>query len=90
VQRRWLPLEAAPVNVPEVLGWIATAVFAGSYFFSQARALRAAQMLGAALWIVYGCLIRATPVIAANALVLAAAAWTLLRGRPEPQKLPGI
>jgi hypothetical protein len=41
--------------------------------------LRAIQMLGAALWIVYGLLISATPVIAANALVFAAAAWTLAR-----------
>jgi uncharacterized protein with PQ loop repeat len=37
-------------------------------------------MVAAVLWIVYGVLIDATPVIAANALVFAAAAWTLARG----------
>jgi hypothetical protein len=60
----------------ESLGWVATCVFVGSYFFKRPDALRTIQMCGAALWIVYGLLIHATPVIAANALVLAAAAWT--------------
>jgi hypothetical protein len=58
------------------LGWLATGVFVGSYFFTRPAALRAAQMGGASLWIVYGVLIHAAPVVAANALVLAAAAWT--------------
>lgn len=61
----------------QMLGWVATAVFVGSYFFAKPAALRAMQMIGAVLWIVYGVLIQATPVIAANALVFAAAAWTV-------------
>ncbi|HEV2442376.1 MAG TPA: hypothetical protein VGT07_07625 [Steroidobacteraceae bacterium] len=65
----------------DVLGWIATLVFVGSYFFSKPAALRACQMLGAVLWIAYGVLIAAKPVIAANFLVFAAAAWTLARKR---------
>ncbi len=60
----------------QLLGWIATAVFVGSYFFSRPAALRAMQMTGAVLWIIYGVLIDALPVIAANVLVFAAAAWT--------------
>jgi hypothetical protein len=67
--------------VAETLGWIATAVFVGSYFFARPGILRAVQMSGATLWIVYGFLIGAIPVIAANALVFAAAAWTLVRSR---------
>jgi hypothetical protein len=63
-------------EVTQILGWVATAVFVGSYFFTRPTALRAVQMVGATLWIVYGFLIEATPVIAANALVFAAAAWT--------------
>jgi hypothetical protein len=63
----------------QTLGWVATAIFVGSYFLRPA-ALRAVQMVGAVLWIVYGILIGAMPVIAANALVLSAAAWTLARG----------
>jgi uncharacterized SAM-binding protein YcdF (DUF218 family) len=65
----------------EILGWIATAIFVSSYFFTRPALLRAAQMLGAILWIVYGALIGAIPVVVANGLVFAAAAWTVFRGR---------
>jgi hypothetical protein len=63
----------------EWLGWTATAVFVGSYFFARPSLLRGVQMLGALLWITYGVLIGASPVIVANILVFAAAAWTSLR-----------
>jgi hypothetical protein len=36
-------------------------------------------MLGALLWVTYGALIGASPVIVANLLVFSAAAWTLRR-----------
>jgi hypothetical protein len=65
----------------DYLGWIATAVFVSSYFFKQPAWLRATQMVGASLWIVYGVLIGAIPVVVANGLVFAAAAWTLLSQR---------
>jgi hypothetical protein len=69
------------------LGWTATAVFVGSYFFSRPSLLRATQMIGAVLWITYGLLIGASPVIVANAMVFCAAAWTMFRrtrpGEPE-------
>lgn len=69
----------------QILGWVATAVFVGSYFFTRPAALRATQMVGATLWIVYGFLIEATPVIAANALVFAAAAWTCFTAARKSQ-----
>ena len=65
----------------DMVGWIATAVFVASYFFSKPAALRGCQMLGAALWIAYGVLTAAKPVIASNVLVFAAAGWTLARRR---------
>ena len=68
------------LSVTDWLGWTATAVFVGSYFFRRPAGLRGFQMLGSALWILYGVLIGAKPVIAANILVFAAAAWTLARG----------
>ncbi len=68
----------------DILGWVATAVFVGSYFFKRPALLRAAQMSGAALWIVYGVLIGAIPVVVANALVFGAAAFTLVRARRAP------
>lgn len=61
----------------EILGWIATAVFVSSYFFKRPALLRAAQMVGASLWILYGAIIGAIPVVVANGLVFAAATWTL-------------
>ncbi|HTD10617.1 MAG TPA: hypothetical protein VK676_00995 [Steroidobacteraceae bacterium] len=68
-------------DTTQALGWVATCVFVASYFFSQASSLRAMQMAGAAIWIAYGVLINARPVIAANALVLTAAAWTAARAQ---------
>jgi hypothetical protein len=68
--------------VTAILGWSATAVFVGSYFFRRPSILRAAQMLGSLLWVLYGVLIEASPVIVANVLVFSAAAWTMLRTAP--------
>jgi hypothetical protein len=80
------------VSPIDSLGWLATAVFVGSYFFSRAETLRRVQMLGAVIWIVYGALIAAPPVIVANVLVLGAAAWTMLRAwrsRPDTSSSDG-
>ncbi len=63
----------------EYLGWTATAVFVASYFFSRPSLLRSVQMFGALLWVTYGVLIKASPVIVANVLVFSAAAWTTFR-----------
>jgi hypothetical protein len=60
----------------DALGWAATAVFVGSYFCARTSLLKRVQMLGALLWVAYGLLTQATPVIAANLLVFGAAAWT--------------
>jgi hypothetical protein len=66
----------------DYLGWAATAVFVASYFCARSDALKRLQMAGALMWAGYGFLIGASPVIAANLLVFAAAAWTLARSRP--------
>jgi hypothetical protein len=72
--------------VSESIGWAATAVFVGSYFFARPSLLRGAQMIGALLWLGYGVVINSLPVIVANVLVFAAAAWTLIRQRSaQPQ-----
>ena len=64
------------MSAVEYLGWSATLVFVASYFCGRPSALRRTQMAGALMWIVYGALVRAYPVVVANALVLGAAAWT--------------
>jgi hypothetical protein len=60
----------------DYLGWAATAVFVASYFFTRDIMLRRVQMAGALMWVVYGFLIGAYPVVVANVLVLGAAAVT--------------
>ncbi len=59
----------------EAVGWAATAVFVGSYFFGRAEVLVRVQIAGALIWIAYGALTRSAPVMAANLLVVAAALW---------------
>ena len=49
--------------------------------FTAAAQIDATQMVGASLWIVYGMMIGAIPVVVANGLVFAAAAWTLIPRR---------
>jgi hypothetical protein len=68
----------------EYLGWAATAVFVGSYYCPRPSLLRGVQMCGALLWVTYGVLIGASPVIVANVLVFSAAAWTMFRKNPAP------
>ena len=69
------------VDLVDVLGWAATAVFVASYFFAKPHLLRRTQMVGAVMWVVYGLLLKAAPVVAANVLVLGAAAWTARRAQ---------
>ena len=53
----------------ESLGWLATAVFAASYFCKEPRTLRRLQAAAAMLWIAYRMLLGAAPVIVANVIV---------------------
>lgn len=61
---------------PDWIGWVATALFACSYFFKQPAALRKIQAGAALLWVVYGLIIHALPVVAANVVVAAVAVWS--------------
>jgi hypothetical protein len=73
----------------EALGWLATATFVGSYLFGRAEVLVRVQLAGGLLWIGYGALTRAAPVVAANALVVLAAAWKCRPRRPGQTLEPG-
>lgn len=64
----------------EWIGWVASAVFASSYFWKHPKALRWVQASAAVLWIVYGLVIHAMPVIVANALVAAVAVFSSFSG----------
>jgi hypothetical protein len=60
------------------IGWIATAVFASSYLFKQPLQLRRVQAGAALLWVIYGLIIHAFPVVVANLVVAAMAAYSSL------------
>lgn len=67
----------------EWIGWIATAIFAGSYFCKQPKTLRRLQALAAILWITYGIVIKAAPVIVANVVVAVLALYSSRLQRVE-------
>jgi hypothetical protein len=72
------------------IGWIATAVFSTSYFFKGASTLRWIQAGAALLWVTYGLLIHAMPVVVANVIVASAAVYSSLaasRGQKASQTL---
>ena len=61
------------------IGWVATAVFASSYLFKHPVALRRAQGGAAILWVIYGVVIHAFPVVVANLLVASMALYSASR-----------
>ena len=71
----------------EWVGWIATAVFAVSYFCRRPVAMRRVQALAATLWIVYGITIKAPPVIVANLVVASIAIISSFQRRDQSNSL---
>lgn len=69
------------MSLADSIGWMATAVFTASYFMGGPAMLRRVQMGGASLWLSYGLVTKAPPVIVANLLVLGAACWAEYRHR---------
>jgi hypothetical protein len=63
----------------DLIGWIATAIFAGSYLCHDPSKLRRIQALAACLWVAYGAILGAAPVVVANLLVAGFAVWSSLR-----------
>ena len=72
----------------EWIGWVATAVFGASYFCKEETTLRRIQASAAVLWIAYGVLIKAPPVIVANVVVASLALASTLRRAPRAAKEP--
>jgi hypothetical protein len=71
----------------EWVGWVATAVFAVSYFCRRPVAMRRIQALAATLWIVYGITIKAPPVIVANLVVASIAIISSFQRRDQSNSL---
>ena len=70
---------------PDPIGWAATALFAASYFCKEPRRLRLVQALAASVWIAYGVLIQAWPVIVANVVVASLAVASSLTRAKAPE-----
>lgn len=64
------------MSVVDAIGWVATALFAASYFCKKPAALRRTQALAALVWIAYGVALEAAPVIGANLVVATLALWS--------------
>jgi hypothetical protein len=78
------------MTVADWVGWLATAGVVSSYFFRNQATLRRVQALSAVVWMTYGILIRSAPVIVANIIVCAAAAFSSIVAarrlrKPQPQ-----
>jgi hypothetical protein len=72
------------------IGWLATAVFAVSYFCRNSAVMRRIQGLAALLWLSYGLLIGSKPLVVANAIVAGLALFSSLRSAPgsSPKRAP--
>ncbi len=66
--------------VMQGIGWTATGLTVASYFCRSPRTLRLVQATAALVWLSYGIVLGAKPIIAANVLVAGVAAYTTWRG----------
>ncbi|MBA3659750.1 MAG: hypothetical protein H0W67_09150 [Gemmatimonadales bacterium] len=68
------------------IGWVATAAFAASYLCREPAALRRVQAGAAVLWVIYGALIGAAPVVVANLIVACMALWSSFAGMAHARR----
>jgi Bacterial inner membrane protein len=62
------------------IGWVATATFLASYACKDPKRLRLVQAGAAVLWVVYGTVLQAVPIIVANLLVMSVALYSAVGG----------
>jgi len=74
----------------EWIGWVATAVFAISYFCRHPALLRRTQAVAALLWIGYGLIIKAPPVIVANVVVAVMALISSFQRRDQSSQMEPV
>lgn len=70
----------------EIVGWAATAVFVASYLFRNPTKLRIVQAVAALVWMTYGILLEAAPIIVANILVASMSVGSIIVGRRKDAK----
>ena len=67
-------------------GWLATAVFATSYFVPRTSTLMKIQAAASCLWIIYGVKLGAIPIVVANLIVAGAALFSAFRKQELAQE----
>jgi hypothetical protein len=72
-------MDGMGANSLQWIGWAATGMTIGSYFCRNQIVLRRVQAVAALVWITYGVVIAAPPIIAANVLVAGVAVWSSVR-----------
>jgi hypothetical protein len=71
----------------DAIGWAATAIFLASYSCTDSRRLRLTQAAAAIVWVAYGAMLDAMPIIVANLLVAGVAAYSAAKGfRPARRR----
>jgi hypothetical protein len=65
----------------DLVGWLATAIFTSSYFLKHPAWMRAVQAAAALVWIGYGVMNNARPVIGANIIVAVIASYSAWKHR---------
>jgi hypothetical protein len=65
---------------PDWIGWLATAIFLASYSCKDQTKLRRVQAVAALLWVAYGAILHAVPIVVANILVAGVAVYSSLAG----------
>jgi Bacterial inner membrane protein len=68
---------------PDWIGWLATAMFLASYSCKDQRKLRRVQAVAALLWVGYGAILHAVPIVVANILVAGVAVYSSLGASGE-------
>jgi Bacterial inner membrane protein len=71
--------------IADWIGWTATATFLASYSCKDQRTLRRVQAAAALLWVGYGALLHAVPIVVANLLVAGVAVYSSFAGSREPK-----
>lgn len=64
----------------DAIGWTATLIFLASYSCADPRKLRLMQAAAALVWVGYGVMLHAIPIIVANLLVAGVAAYSAVQG----------
>lgn len=61
----------------DLIGWLAAALFAASYFLKNPKNLRIIQAIAAIFWIWYGLKLNSAQVVITNATVVIMALYTM-------------